>query len=125
MVEQTKDVFYFGEDVDNYKDGKVANHAGSWLAGVRGAKPGLMMPGQPQVGSKYFQEVSPGVAMDYATIVNLDVTVQTPAGTFVKCVKTDERNALDPKEKEFKIFAPGIGLVQSGDLVATKYGTVR
>src|SRR5689334_15715468 len=41
----TNDVYYFGEDVDVYKDGKVASHAGSWLSGVNGAKFGLMMPG--------------------------------------------------------------------------------
>ena len=35
---KTKAVYYFGEDVNNYKDGKVANHEGSWLAGVNGGK---------------------------------------------------------------------------------------
>ncbi len=33
MAEETKDVFYFGEDVDYYKDGEVINHAGEWRAG--------------------------------------------------------------------------------------------
>src|SRR5512145_762299 len=41
----TNDVFYFGEDVDIYKDGKVVNHSGAWLSGVKGARFGLMMPG--------------------------------------------------------------------------------
>ncbi|HYL72623.1 MAG TPA: hypothetical protein VEU96_00370 [Bryobacteraceae bacterium] len=34
----TNDVYYFGEDVDVYKNGKVAGHGGSWLSGVNGAK---------------------------------------------------------------------------------------
>ena len=34
----TNSVYYFGEDVDNYKRGKVVNHGGSWLSGVDGAK---------------------------------------------------------------------------------------
>ena len=46
----TNSVYYFGEDVDNYKGGKVVNHRGSWLAGLNGAKFGLMMPGKPEVG---------------------------------------------------------------------------
>ena len=33
ISKRTNSVFYFGEDVDDYKDGKVAGHGGSWLAG--------------------------------------------------------------------------------------------
>src|SRR5882724_13445014 len=43
-------LYYFGEDVDIYKDGKVVNHDGGWLAGVNGAKYGLAMSGAPRVG---------------------------------------------------------------------------
>ena len=41
---QTGDVYYFGEEVDVYKNGKVTGHEGSWLSGVNGAKFGLMVP---------------------------------------------------------------------------------
>src|SRR5689334_4221871 len=34
---RTNDVYYFGEDVDVYKNGRVANHGGSWIAGQDGA----------------------------------------------------------------------------------------
>ena len=54
MCEQTKDVFYFGEDVDYYKDGKVVSHDGSWLAGTNHNRAGLIMPGKPKVGMKYY-----------------------------------------------------------------------
>jgi hypothetical protein len=37
LDKQTGDVYYFGEDVDIYKDGKVSSHEGAWLAGVHGA----------------------------------------------------------------------------------------
>src|SRR5215472_3022316 len=37
----TNDVYYFGEEVDIYKNGKVAGHEGAWLSGVNGAKFGL------------------------------------------------------------------------------------
>ena len=55
-----RDIYYFGEDVDMYKDGKVVNHDGSWLSGVSGAKYGRAMSGTPRVGERYFQEVAPG-----------------------------------------------------------------
>src|SRR5215471_5462452 len=54
ISKRTSDVYYFGEDVDIYKDGKIANHEGAWLAGVNGAKFGLAMPGNPVIKSKYY-----------------------------------------------------------------------
>ena len=30
----TGDVYYFGEDVDNYKNGKVVDHESAWRAGI-------------------------------------------------------------------------------------------
>src|SRR5262249_12350887 len=38
----TGDVYYFGEEVDNYKDGQLVNHDSAWLAGEKGARFGLM-----------------------------------------------------------------------------------
>ena len=57
----TNDVYYFGEDVDTYRNGKVTGHEGAWLSGVKGAKFGLMMPGKPKVGQRFYQEQAPGV----------------------------------------------------------------
>jgi hypothetical protein len=121
----TKDVFYFGEEVDEYKDGKITGHGGTWLAGEKGAKAGLLMPGQPRVGMRYFQEIAAGVAMDRAEVISLDETVKTPAGTFAKCLKTQEGSTLNSNEKEFKLYAPGIGQIKDGGLLLTKYGVVR
>src|SRR5437867_3842410 len=50
----TGDVYYFGEDVDTYRDGKLTGHGGSWRAGLDGAKFGLMMPAKPQVGQRFY-----------------------------------------------------------------------
>jgi len=86
----TGDVYYFGEDVDTYKDGKVIGHEGLWLAGMNGAKFGLMMPGNPRVGQRYYQELAPGVAMDRAEIIGRNVTFKTGMGTFEKCLRTRE-----------------------------------
>jgi hypothetical protein len=55
---------YSGEDVDVYKNGKVVEHEGAWLHGSKGATLGLLVPGAPVVGQRYYQEVAPGVAMD-------------------------------------------------------------
>lgn len=120
--EQTKDVFYFGEEVDMYKGGKVSSHDGAWLAGENGAKAGLIMPGKPKAGMKYYQEIARGVAMDRAEILKLDDHLDTPAGSFSNCLLTKEGSALNPFEMEFKTYAPGVGLLQDEKLLLTKYG---
>jgi hypothetical protein len=113
---RTNSVYYFGEDVDEYKDGKVAGHGGTWLAGVDGAKYGLMMAGTPLVGARYCQEVAPGKAMDRAEVVSLTETLETKAGTFKNCLKTEETTPLEPGSKAYKVYAPGVGLIKDGGL---------
>jgi hypothetical protein len=108
------DVYYFGEEVDIYKDGKITSHEGAWESGVKGAKFGLAMPGDPKVGMRYYQEVAPGVAMDRAEVVSITEVVEVPAGRFEKCLKTLETTPLEPDTKESKYYAPGIGLIRDG-----------
>jgi hypothetical protein len=48
--------------------------------------------------------------------VSLSERATTPAGTFEKCLKTEETTPLEPGDKEYKLYAPGVGLVQDGPL---------
>ncbi len=122
---ETNSVFYYGEQVDLYVGGVIVDHGGSWLAGVNGAKPGLIMPGIVLLGSRFFQEVAPGVAMDQAEIEGMHESVATPAGTFDNCIRTEETTPLEPKALEFKLYSPGVGLVQDDTLLLVRYGFVR
>ena len=122
ISKRTGDVFYFGEDVDIYQNGKVINHEGAWLAGVNGARFGLMMPGKIALKAKYYQEIAPGVAMDRVEIVGTNETVKTGAGEFKGCLKVQETTPLEPGVKEYKYYAAEIGLVQDGSLKLVKYG---
>ncbi|HUR29522.1 MAG TPA: hypothetical protein VM509_15135 [Planctomycetota bacterium] len=121
--EATKDVFYFGEQVDVYDHGKLTGHPGAWLAGEKGARAGLVAPGAPRVGMRYYQELAPDVAMDRAEVVDLAAKLKTPAGEFKGCLKTHESTGLDKKESETKLYAPGIGLIQDEDLLLVRSGT--
>jgi hypothetical protein len=125
ICEQTKDVFYFGEEVNFYENDKVVKTDGSWLAGKNGAKAGLMMPGSPKLNMKYYQEIAPGVAMDRAEIVSLTDTCKTPAGNFSKCMKVKEGSALELLTTEYKYHAPGIGLVRDDELKLVKQGFIK
>ncbi len=108
---RTNSVYYFGEDA-----------GGAWFSGENGATFGLMMPGLPLVGAKYYQELAPHVAMDRAEIVSVSETVKTPAGEFKNCLKVEETTPLEPGNKEYKYYAPGIGLIQDGSLKLVEHG---
>ena len=123
--QETGDVFYFGEDVDYYKDGKIVNHAGAWLAYENGARPGMLMPGNPELGMKFYQELSPGKAMDRAEVISISETYKTPAGEFRNCLITHESSKMKPKKIEEKVFAPGIGLLNDGKMRLISYGYLK
>jgi hypothetical protein len=124
FCEQTRSIFYFGEEVDIYKDGKIVSHEGAWVAEGNN-KAGIGMPGLILLGARYYQEIAPGIAMDRAEIISTSEILKTPAGEFFNCLKTEETNALKPNEKEYKIYAPGIGLINDGDLLLVKYEFIK
>jgi hypothetical protein len=95
---------------------------GSWLSGVNGARFGLMMPGKPKVGDRYYQELAPKVALDRAEVVSLTEKVKVPAGTYEDCLKTKESSGLE-KGVEEKLFAPGVGPLKDGGFKLAKIET--
>lgn len=113
----TGDLYYFGEDVEEYRRGRVVGHEGGWRHGAGGARFGLMIPGAPVLGRRYYQEWAPGVAMDRAEVVAIDQRLTTPAGTFEDCLEIRETTPLEPHSQEYKIYAPGVGLVKDAGLV--------
>jgi len=105
-------VWYFGEDTKEYKNGHVVSTEGSWQAGVKGAKPGIVMEAHPRPGDTYLQECAPGVAEDTATVLQLGQSVTVPFGTFHNVLVTEDYTPLD-SPVEHKQYAPCIGLVRA------------
>lgn len=121
----TSDVFYFGEEVDNYEDGEIVDHDGAWRAGEDGAMPGLIMPGTFLLGAKYYQEIAPAAeALDRGRNVEMGIEIPTPAGTFTDCVGVVDSTPLDPEEADAKVYCPGVGLVMDEALVLVERGRV-
>ena len=118
---ETEAVYYFGEEVDFYKNGRISGHEGEWLADGKN-KPGILMPGKYLIGSRYYQEHAPGKAMDRGEIISLTDSLVTPAGTFHNCLRVRETSPLEPGAGEYKIHAQGIGLVRDEDLLLVSYG---
>lgn len=122
---QTRDVLHFGEDVEVVKDGKLVKDAGTWWAGSNGNRPGLVIPGTPRVGMRYYQEIAAGVTLNRGEVISLTETCKTAAGTFSKCMKIRGTSGLDAKKLEHKYYAPQIGLVRDENLRLVKYGPAK
>jgi hypothetical protein len=103
-------VWYLGEAVDNFRDGKLADHAGSWESAVDGGKPGIIMLKDPKVGDTYRQEFLPGKAEDMGTVVAVGTKVSVPYGTFDDCVQIKDWSRIETDE-EYKYFCAGVGFM--------------
>jgi hypothetical protein len=125
ICRKCKDIIYFGEDVDIYEDGEVVSHDGAWLAGVNGNMPGLLMPGRPLNGARYYQEIAPGVALDRAEHLDDKALIDTPFGTLENCLLVGETTPLELGEFSLKAYARGIGMVQDDVLKLTAHGCHR
>jgi hypothetical protein len=120
----SENIYYFGEDVDDYSNGKVIGHGGSWMSGLNGARFGLMMPGKPKPGDRYYQELAPKAAMDRAEVVSISESVKIPAGSFTNVLLTRETSAIESGSED-KCYAPGVGLIKDAEFMLTKIDSVK
>jgi hypothetical protein len=104
-------VWYLGEDTKEYENGKVVTTAGSWEAGVEGARAGIVMHAHPKLHTRYKQEDFPGEAEDTAEVVGRGKRVSVPFGRFSGVLVTRDWNPLKRSSTEHKHYAPGVGLV--------------
>jgi hypothetical protein len=113
---QDKDgnIWYLGEAVRNFKNGRLADREGSFEAGVDGAQPGIAMPADPVPGLSYRQEYYKGEAEDRGAVITVgEEQVEVPAGHFTGVLMTRDLVPLEPKVQELKFFARNVGPVLS------------
>lgn len=110
-------VWYFGEDVTNFIYDDEDNLIGTtndsaWRAGTNGALPGYIMPDDLTEGFNYFQEFAlADDAVDQATTFSTGNMVSIGFGTFTDVLQVLETNPLELDAREFKYYAPGLGLI--------------
>lgn len=107
-------VWYFALETKKY-DYDTVTEDWSWQAGIKGAKPGMVMAGRPQdyLAREYREEYVAGVAEDRAQVLSLNETVTVPYGTLSGCLKIKVYSDLEPLWAEYRYYASGIGLVLS------------
>jgi hypothetical protein len=102
------DVWYLGEDTREFLRGGKVDRSGSWLTGVDGAKPGLIMEADPRVPDAYRQECLSGKAEDLAWVVG--------RGGSRHLLRTLEFSPLEPSIVERKIYRPQVGTIAEQQL---------
>ncbi len=99
-------VWYLGEDVREYEDGKVATTEGSWEAGKAGP-PAMIMPAAPKAGMAYRSENAPGIVFEEDRVLATGRTVMGASGAVTGAIEVSELHADGAHEN--KIYAPGYG----------------
>lgn len=115
-VDNDGNVWYFGEIARNFEDGELVDLEGSWKAGRDFAKPGILMPADPDPGNEdqnpYRQEFALGDAEDLAEVISTEG--DESVNGFVckkKCLVTRDYTPIEPDVEELKYYAPGVGLI--------------
>ena len=106
-------VWYMGEDTRELHHGVFVKADDSWEAGVNGAEPGIIMPGDPKRGDTYRQEYYPHYALDQAHVLGPGGRVTVPNGSYGETLLTVETAPkLDPGVAERKWYVAGVGDVK-------------
>jgi hypothetical protein len=119
-------VWYLGEATAllNSK-GKVKSTEGSFMAGRAGAKGGIFMPANPQIGQSFKQEDFKGQAEDRFKILSLSASVTTPAVTSQQAMLTQETTPLEPRIVDHKYYVMGVGTVLEDTVQGVPPGSER
>ncbi|MFZ1878033.1 MAG: hypothetical protein WBP83_02330 [Nitrososphaeraceae archaeon] len=105
VCKDSNSVFYFGEYTTDYKE-TPPSHKGSWAHSINGTA-GVVMPGINLVGARYYQELAPPDAIDQGETIAVNLNFSGHTG----CIKIKDTSALEPGVEEFKVYCPGVGLV--------------
>lgn len=118
-------VYYLGEEVNEYKGGKIVSHEGAWMYGVDTKKLTPLMPGAPKVGARFRSEDVSKTLFEDDEVVSLSETVTVPTGTYHECLKIKE--GLPDGTIEYKYFAKGVGCIreqpEKGDVLLKSHTT--
>ncbi len=110
-------VWYFGEDTAELdSSGKVTSTEGTWASGIDGARAGIFMPADPQIGDSHLQEFYAGHAEDHFVVLLTDTKIKVPAGSWTGALLTGEWTPLEPAVFTEKVYVRGVGEVREADV---------
>jgi hypothetical protein len=113
---ETGDVFCFGEQISDGGGEAGFDPARSWMAGVNGAEPGIVLPAILSPGAAYSHKRAEGAPAFSAVNAGFGQTVTVAAGTFTNCfaIAVSESGPAGVHHLR-NVYARGIGLIQDHD----------
>jgi hypothetical protein len=108
-------IWHMGQYPEEYEAGEFVA-APAWIAGVWGAKAGIWMKGDPQVGGpSYSQGWGPVVGWtDRARAVEMGPQTCVPHGCFEDVLVIEEWALDEPEAKQLKYYGRGVGNIKVG-----------
>ena len=103
-------VWYFGENTMEYRNGHGRPDPGDWEAGVRGARPGIVMKAGARVGDLYRQVYNPLESEEVGEVLSLDETTVGRFGSY-RAMKVRDYTPDEPGVVEHRYFVEGVGMV--------------
>ena len=109
-------VWLMGEYPEEYSDGEFEGAPDTWLAGVKGARAGVMMRAQPSPDtSAYLQGLwDPIEFKDKAQVLRIEDETCTPLDCYRSPLLIQEWNPDEPGAFQLKYYARGVGNVRVG-----------
>jgi hypothetical protein len=118
-------VWNVGGYTEEYESGRFVTLRDAWLAGIKGAKAGILMPANPTTQTPPWTIAQPpGADPDAAQPVQTGLTQCVPFHCFkdVLVVREGKATALD---NELKYYAPGVGQILNAPRSASKHKDVE
>jgi hypothetical protein len=116
-------IWSVGEYPEEFEGGVFVGAPNTWIAGVAGAQAGVLVLGDPRVGTpSYLQGFSPDIGfLDCGKVLKTGEQVCVPVSCFNDVLVVNEWSPLEPGGRQRKYYAPGVGNVQIG-VVGDKEG---
>ena len=99
-------VWYLGSYTETYEAGQFVNATDGWLAGVKGAEPGVLMPAHPRAGTSFSEAKLPGGGTERRRSSR-----RASRGACLPVLprRPGHRGGRGVRRPEYKYYAPGVG----------------
>lgn len=109
-------IWYFGEYPEEY-EGKEIVKTPTWIAGLHGARAGIMMPAVPRLNTPSYAEGWGGTDVnwnDRGKVDQVGKQVCVPVDCYTDVLVIDEFNPGEPGADQLKFYAPEVGGIRVG-----------
>jgi hypothetical protein len=120
-------VWTVGEYPEEFENGEFIGAPSTWIGGVDGADPGILVPASSHIGFTFLQGWAPDIDfLDCGKVYSLGESVCVPYNCYEGVLVVDEWSPLEPGSgHQRKYYAPGVGNVQVGAVDDPEGETLR